>query len=116
MSIVEKQFSISYIPFLVDARLAYVQKYTDKLRDTFPRSTIVVVMVTAGFYFTTQKSKVSLKSPTTVTVVLKDLPRKQLYLQSLTSCIENETTGRFREVFCCSSCRTVSLLVCRTRN
>jgi len=46
-----------------DARLAYVQKYTDKLRDAFPRSTIVVVMVTAGFYFTTQKSKETILSP-----------------------------------------------------
>jgi len=45
--------------YLVDARLAHSQKYTDNLRNIFPTSTIVLVMVTAGFYFSMEKSRVS---------------------------------------------------------
>lgn len=41
------------------------------------------------------------------------LLRKQFYLLSLTSCIENGTAGISRKVFCCLSCRTVSNLLWR---
>ncbi|KAL9709074.1 hypothetical protein Ac2012v2_007888 [Leucoagaricus gongylophorus] len=47
----------------IDARLAHSQKYTDNLRNIFPTSTIVLVMVTAGFYFSIEKSRENILSP-----------------------------------------------------
>ncbi|KAF8882586.1 hypothetical protein BD779DRAFT_922836 [Infundibulicybe gibba] len=47
----------------IDARLAHVQKYTDNLRNIFPTSTIIVVMVTAAFYFSMERSKEIILSP-----------------------------------------------------
>ncbi|KAF8903473.1 hypothetical protein CPB84DRAFT_1961150 [Gymnopilus junonius] len=47
----------------IDARLSHVQKYADSLRSTFPTSTIVVVMVTAAFYVSMEKSREKILSP-----------------------------------------------------
>ncbi|KXN88599.1 hypothetical protein AN958_06863 [Leucoagaricus sp. SymC.cos] len=47
----------------IDARLSHSQKYTDNLRNIFPTSTIVLVMVTAGFYFSMEKTRESILSP-----------------------------------------------------
>ncbi|KAJ3572738.1 hypothetical protein NP233_g2892 [Leucocoprinus birnbaumii] len=47
----------------IDARLSHSQKYTDKLRELFPTSTIVLVMVTAGFYLSLEKTRESVLSP-----------------------------------------------------